>query len=144
MVLKNCGKAARYYSIFNRDWSEGVRDNDLWQAVLGEIELSVSRASFVTWFKNTQLLRRSDEGLVIGVPNIFIKQQLERKFNDLITATLQKNGVEPLQIEYKIHALTIVKNVAPEEAADVALFGSGSVAVARPQGNRLTHAYRQV
>ena len=143
MVLKNCGKAARYYSIFNRDWSEGVRDNDLWQAVLGEIELSVSRASFVTWFKNTQLLRRSDEGLVIGVPNIFIKQQLERKFNDLITATLQKNGVEPLQIEYKIHALTIVKNVAPEEAADVALFGSGSVVAARPQGNSLTHAYRQ-
>ena len=32
-----------------------MRDSDLWQAVLGEIELTVSRASFVTWFKNTQV-----------------------------------------------------------------------------------------
>ena len=29
-------------------------DNDqLWQAVLGEIEVNVSRANFTTWFKNT-------------------------------------------------------------------------------------------
>lgn len=80
-----------------------MQDN-LWQAVLGEIELSVSRASFVTWFKNTRLLRHKDGVLVVGVPNVFIKQQLERKYNQMITEMLEKNGVTPERIEYKIHS----------------------------------------
>jgi hypothetical protein len=28
----------------------------LWQAVLGEIELTVSRGNFVTWFKNRAII----------------------------------------------------------------------------------------
>ena len=78
--------------------------DDLWQAVLGEIELTVSRGSFVTWFKNTHLLRDKDNVLVVGVPNVFIKQQLERKYNELILETLAKNGVKPESVEYKIHS----------------------------------------
>lgn len=66
----------------------------LWQTVLGEIELSVSHGNFVTWFKNTQLLKHDKDSLVVGVPNIFIKQQLERKYGDLIAKTLDKNGVK--------------------------------------------------
>ena len=77
--------------------------SSLWQAVLGEIELSISRGNFITWFKNTTLLRQDDDNIVIGVPNVFIKQQLERKYNDLISDTLKKNGAEPKHIEYKIH-----------------------------------------
>ena len=56
-----------------------MQESELWQAVLGEIELSISRGNFVTWFKNTQLIRNKDGVLVVGVPNIFVKNQLERK-----------------------------------------------------------------
>src|SRR5476651_644678 len=80
----------------------GMKQDGLWQAVLGEIELSISRGNFVTWFKNTTLLKQSDGNIVVGVPNIFIKQQLERKYNDLILQTLEKNGVNVQSIEYKI------------------------------------------
>src|SRR5664279_897390 len=80
-----------------------MQEGALWQAVLGEIELSVSRGNFVTWFKNTQLVRYKDEVLVIGVPNIFVKNQLERKFNDLVMEVLAKNGTKPQRIDYKIH-----------------------------------------
>lgn len=83
-----------------------MKNNELWQAVLGEIELSVSRASYVTWFKNTSLLKQSDELLVVGVSNVFIKQQFEHKFNDLVVGILKKNGVESKKIEYKICAIT--------------------------------------
>ncbi len=76
----------------------------LWQAVLGEIELSISRGNFVTWFKNTTLLRQDGDSIVIGVPNVFIKQQLERKYNTLIADTLEKNGAAGIRIEYKIHS----------------------------------------
>jgi len=79
-----------------------MQEDALWQAVLGEIELSVSHGNFITWFKGSSLLRQSDETIVIGVTNIFIKQQLERKYGDLITKTLAKNGLKAQQIEYKI------------------------------------------
>ncbi len=79
-------------------------NESLWQAVLGEIELSVSRGSYVTWFKNTTLLKNKDGVLVVGVATVFVKNQLERKFNQLIIDTLKKNGVEPTKVDYKIHA----------------------------------------
>lgn len=73
----------------------------LWQTVLGEIELGVSQGNFVTWFKNTRLLNISDDEVVIGAPNIFIKQQLEKKFNGIISETLERNGINAKRIEYK-------------------------------------------
>ena len=54
-----------------------MQESTLWQAVLGQIELSVSRGNFVTWFKNTQLIRYKDDVAVVGVANIFVKNQLE-------------------------------------------------------------------
>lgn len=80
-----------------------MQDN-VWQAVLGEIELSVSRGSFVTWFKRTRLLKQTDDHVVIGVGTVFIKQQMEKRYNDLIAKTLANNGITPKKIEYKIHA----------------------------------------
>ncbi len=86
----------------------------LWQAVLGEIELSVSRGNYITWFKNTQLVNQTDELVTIGVPNIFIKQQLEKKFNDVFVNTLKNNGIVPKKIEYKIVASSPKKEVIDE------------------------------
>jgi chromosomal replication initiator protein len=88
--------------------------NALWQSVLGEIELSVSRASFVTWFKNTELIEQDGGNIVIGVPNVFAKQQFEVKFNEQIRQTLTKNGVEVQSITY---AISSSSRRAPRAAA---------------------------
>ena len=112
----------------------------LWRAVLGEIELSVSRASYITWFKNTRLLKQQDEILVIGVPNVFVKQQLEHKFNQLVTDTLKKNGVEPKQIEYKIHSLAVTNK---KPVTDDPVILSGTDRTLKPAKSSLTHTYRQ-
>lgn len=74
--------------------------NTLWQSVLGEIELSVPHATFVTWFKNTELVECTDEQVTIAVPNIFAVRQFQVKFTDQIKQILAKNGVEPTHIEY--------------------------------------------
>jgi chromosomal replication initiator protein len=121
------------------------RDGGLWQAVLGEIELSVSRGNFVTWFKKTTLLQHTDEAVVIGVPNVFIKQQLERKYNDLILETLKKNGVEPQRVDYKISQVTQAAVAEPDEpmvrTAAVAQSHLSHLE-AQPRNNSLTHNYR--
>ncbi len=77
--------------------------NALWQSVLGEIELSVSHATYTTWFKNTELVDQNDVGVVIAVPNIFAKKQFEVKFNEQIKTVLNKNGINPKQITYIVN-----------------------------------------
>lgn len=127
-----------------------MQESALWQAVLGEVELSISRGNFVTWFKNTQLIRYRDGVLVIGVPNVFVKNQLERKFNDLVVETLAKNGHKPDKIEYKIHT-----GISPQLRRDESSVLVNSTAGGQSGGQmrlsatpkksiaNVTHSYRQ-
>lgn len=117
--------------------------DSLWQAVLGEIELSVSRASFVTWFKNTRMLANKENIIIIGVPNVFIKQQLEQKFNSLVVKILEKNGVVPKKIEYKIHSFVAIPK-KPEEEPLILGVPNKKASLARSSSpGSLRHAYRQ-
>ena len=75
-------------------------EHSLWQSVLGEIELSVPHATFVTWFKNTELIESSSDQVIIAVPNIFAVRQFQVKFSDLIKQVLAKNDINPERIEY--------------------------------------------
>ena len=122
-----------------------MQSDSLWQAVLGEIELSVSRGNFMTWFKNTRLLKHDDTAIVVGVPNIFIKQQLERKYNDLIAETLKKNGVTSEQIEYKISALTSAHRNSEDEPVLIPTIQTKEAPKPAEvnKGNSLAHSYRQ-
>ncbi|MCA9339189.1 chromosomal replication initiator protein DnaA, partial [Candidatus Saccharibacteria bacterium] len=80
-------------------------EHSLWQTVLGEIELSVSRAAYMTWFKKTELLEKTPDGeLTVAVPNIFAKQQFEVKFDKQIRTILKKNGVSVKEISYTINS----------------------------------------
>jgi chromosomal replication initiator protein len=86
----------------------------LWQSVLGEIELSISHASFTTWLKNTELVDQTDDTLTIAVANIFAKRQLEVKYNDQIKKILEKNGVVPQTIVYTIKSSATKKATSRE------------------------------
>jgi len=111
----------------------------LWQAVLGEIELSVSHASYVTWFKNTHVIKNKDSIITVGVPNVFIKQQLESKYNQLIFDILRKNGTSPQKIEYKIHTSASM----PKKNEETILNNPPVAEKARFGLPSLTHTYRQ-
>lgn len=121
-----------------------MQTSGLWQAVLGEIELTVSRGNFVTWFKNTQLMRQKDDVLVVGVPNIFVKNQLERKFNDLVIQVLAKNGVKPERIEYKIHTgIAVNKDNNSRQASTEELIQERPPRRASQTNANVSHSYRQ-
>jgi chromosomal replication initiator protein len=121
-------------------------NNALWQTVLGEIELTVSRASFMTWFKNTELIECENGRIVIGVPNIFAKQQLEVKFGQQITETLKRNNVSVDRVSYTIQSST--KKRAPESTSEIVSNGgapSTSASYTKPEqrvaGNGLNPRY---
>jgi chromosomal replication initiator protein len=67
-----------------------MSNEELWQAVLGEMELSLSKAQFITWFKNTAILSNQNGKVTIGVPNGFAKEWLENKFNLHILQSLRR------------------------------------------------------
>lgn len=66
-----------------------MTNEELWQAALGEIELAISKANFITWFKNTSILSIKDSRVTIGVPNGFAKEWLENKYNLYILRALR-------------------------------------------------------
>lgn len=80
--------------------------NRLWQNVLGEVEVSLSRASFNTWFKGTEIIELSDTKVVISVPNIFTKEWLSKKYEKDIKNCLIKTVPTLVEVEYRIGAIS--------------------------------------
>lgn len=121
-----------------------VQEDAIWQAVLGEIELSVSRGNYVTWFKNTQLIKYKGDIAVVGVPNVFVKNQLENKFNELVLQILSKNGMNLSNVEYKIHTGIFPKQKSSAELLEnPGVAGSSPATRARSSVSKASHSYRQ-
>lgn len=79
-----------------------MTNEEIWKTVLGEMELMTSRANFITWFKNTQIVDKNNATLIISVPNIFVKEWLENKFNKNILQSVRNHCPEVKQINYVI------------------------------------------
>lgn len=68
-----------------------MNHQELWKSALGQIELSISKANFVTWFPNTDILKIEEGIVTISVPNGFAKEWLENKYNHTIIQALKLN-----------------------------------------------------
>jgi chromosomal replication initiator protein len=82
-----------------------MNTNELWQAVLGELELTLSKANFTTWFKHTFVSEIDGQMIMIGVPNLFTKAWLEKKYAKEILHSLQEHTNNAIrQISYRVEA----------------------------------------
>ena len=80
-----------------------MTNEQIWQGVLGEIEINLSRANFVTWFKDTFISSFENGQAVICVPNAFVKKWLEEKYHQNIISALENTTKQKInQIIYKI------------------------------------------
>lgn len=80
-----------------------MTNEQLWQAALGEIELSLSKANFTTWFKDTFISSFENKQVVLCVPNTFTKAWLEKKYHKEILGAIERVINEKLgQIFYKV------------------------------------------
>ncbi len=75
----------------------------LWQAALGELELTLSKANFTTWFKNTFLSQAEGTTAIVAVPNTFTKAWLEKKYNEAIIRALRNASNLPIrEVHYRV------------------------------------------
>ncbi|MCF7906789.1 chromosomal replication initiator protein DnaA [Patescibacteria group bacterium] len=93
----------------------------IWNIVLSELELLISKANFKTWLQNTYILSLENEGkkVIVGVPNSFAKSWLENKYHKYILEALRGATEEKVkEVVYKINADSNKKghssnNIAP-------------------------------
>lgn len=77
-----------------------MTNEEIWKAVLGEMELTLPRANFTTWFKNTAIVSKDADSIVVSVPNGFIKEWLENKFNKKILQSIRVLTPEVRDVKY--------------------------------------------
>ncbi|MEY2664397.1 MAG: hypothetical protein RIT04_205 [Candidatus Parcubacteria bacterium] len=76
--------------------------NKLWEAALIDIELAVSKPNFSTWFNGTYIIKEEDGVISLGVPGLFAKDWLLKKFHDTILRTLRQMNPSIRALEYVI------------------------------------------
>lgn len=86
-----------------------MTNSEIWQAVLAELELNISKANFNTWFKDTGIISIKDGEVIACVPNMFTKAWIEKKYHTTIIKSLERIISKPIKkLEYKIDN---IKNV---------------------------------
>ena len=80
-----------------------MNNNELWQSVLAQMQLYISKANFATWFQNTEIFSRENERMVISVPNAFSKEWLSNKYYKLILKTMHDIDNTIKELEFIIN-----------------------------------------
>lgn len=124
---------------------------ELWQNALGELQVTLSRANFETWFKNTFIYEYKKSVFTIGVPNFFIEDWLKKKYFKDIQKALQKQVDDPIAlIKFKIatpspeQTITFSKNKVVHKPVDKTNQKSGEATetISLPKNASLNDLYK--
>lgn len=75
-----------------------------WKAALGELEMQMTRATFMTWLQGTRALSWADGEFVVGVRTDFAKDWLEIRLHELIARTLSGIIGRQVQVRFAVCA----------------------------------------
>lgn len=75
---------------------------ELWENTLVELELTISKPNFNTWFKDTHIVRVEDGTVYLGVPSQFARDWLSTKFHKDILRSLRMLSDSVRTVEYVI------------------------------------------
>lgn len=101
-----------------------MTNEELWQAVLSQIQLNISPANFATWFANTKISAIDDNVVTVSVPNSFSKEWMEQKYHRDIFKILKSLDENIKDIQYVVNPVNVkivhagkkvIKNEEPAE-----------------------------
>ena len=93
----------------------------LWEAVLGRLELQVSRPSFATWLRDTTGVSFDDDRMVVVAPSTFAARWLEQRMSTLVEATLSQIAGRPSTVRFQVAGappVTVQKTLAAQSSSD--------------------------
>lgn len=92
-----------------------MQSEQVWQAVLGQLQMEMPRATFETWVRDTALVTHEDGTYVIGAPNAYAKDWLENRLKSSVKRTLSSVvGRSSLEVRF------VVWNEKPERVVEAA------------------------
>ncbi|MEK9181984.1 MAG: chromosomal replication initiator protein DnaA [Patescibacteria group bacterium] len=86
-----------------------VENKKLWDNVLVEIELNISKANFSMWFKDTLVVKQEDGVVYLSVPSVFVKDWLNNKYHKQILKSLRGFADYVRGVEYLVSKETPIK-----------------------------------
>lgn len=86
-----------------------IENKKLWDNVLVEIELGISKANFSMWFKDTYIIKQEDGVVYLSVPSVFVKDWLNNKYHKSILKSLRGFADYVRGIEYVVSKETQIK-----------------------------------
>ena len=105
---------------------------EVWQAALGELELTLSKANFTTWFKQTGLLSLESDAATVAVPNTFTKTWFEKKYHAAILKALSHASSGTIKnIVYQVDARPGIANPVIDSNRAVEHFTPNAAPVAK-------------
>src|SRR3989344_2014242 len=95
-----------------------MNNNELWQSVLAQMQLYISKANFATWFQNTEISSKDNEKVIISVPNAFSKEWLSNKYYKIILKTMHDIDSTIKELDFAINPQAARALQAKEAALD--------------------------
>ncbi|SVD80475.1 uncharacterized protein METZ01_LOCUS433329, partial [marine metagenome] len=62
----------------------------IWKAVLGKLQLKVTKSSFETWLSSTAGHRLENESFTVSVPNNFVAEMLDQRMYSIIDSAIKQ------------------------------------------------------
>jgi chromosomal replication initiator protein len=79
-----------------------MTNQQLWQAILGHLEIALSKANFNTWFKNTCISEKEGDKITVQVPDFFHKNWISGKYHAEMLKALKAISPEIKEIRYQV------------------------------------------
>ena len=122
---------------------------ETWAAVLGGLQLEVTRHNFDTWLKDTVGLTAQGGDFTVGVPSGFVAECLEKRMAPLIVQALKRHTGTDWAVRYEVGGDAHIPAPAPQGPAPSArVRGAGAALNPRytfetfvvGKANRFAHA----
>lgn len=92
-----------------------MNNEELWQNVLSELEIQISKPNFLTWLKNSRMNENQGGKAIVVLPNHFAKEWVETKYHKLILGALRNKDGSIKNIDYTVDNGLIKKTGQPAE-----------------------------
>lgn len=80
----------------------------LWQLTLGEMEVQLSRANYLTWLKNSRLVDCREGSFLVALPSTFAKTWVEEKYHKTILGIMRNFDATARKVEFVVDGHTLV------------------------------------
>ncbi|MBN1160650.1 MAG: chromosomal replication initiator protein DnaA [Dehalococcoidales bacterium] len=92
---------------------------EIWEIALGELQVQVSKPNFRTWFNKTVGLSYNDNQFVVGVPNTFAAEYLEKNQRSLIEKALGGLTAPEVQVVFQVNGKSNLQAASAENITPI-------------------------